>query len=447
MRSFPDGFLWGTATAAYQIEGAVDEGGRKPSVWDTFTHTPGKIENGFTGDVACDHYHRYREDVELMDSLGVNAYRFSTGWSRVMPDGDGPANPEGLDFYERLCDALLERGIAPALTLNHWDMPQALQDRGGWAVRSTVDAFVEYAVALAERLGDRVLMWTTHNEPWVVAFNGYGEGVMAPGVSDWKAAANAAHHQLLAHGRVVTALRERGVKQIGISPCVIPHRPASERQEDVLAAQRANEAIHGWYLDGVFRGRYPQLLWDRLAENGFAPDVQDGDMEEISVPIDFLGVNYYMTFDTEDAPGETGPLGYRELEPRGETTDCDWAVEPDGLTDVLTWINDEYRPAALYVTENGASYDDPASVDGVVHDPGRVAFLRRHFAAAHAAIEAGVPLRGYFVWTLMDNFEWIWGYNRTFGIVHVDRDTQARTPKSSALFLEQVARANALPDA
>ncbi|WP_028922243.1 GH1 family beta-glucosidase [Pseudonocardia acaciae] len=445
MRTFPDGFLWGTATAAYQIEGAVAEGGRKPSVWDTFAHTPGRIENGYTGDVACDHYHRYDEDVELMSSLGLGAYRFSAGWSRVMPDGVGPANPAGLDFYDRLVDALLERGIVPALTLNHWDMPQALQDRGGWPDRATVDAFVEYARALAGRLGDRVRLWTTHNEPWVIAYNGYGEGSMAPGVRDWKAASRAAHHLLLAHGRAVTALRALGAPEIGYSPCVIPHRPATDRPEDALAARRANELIYGWFLDPVFHGRYPRLLWDRFAEHGCLPDVEDGDMDEIRAPIDFLGVNYYMVFDTVDDPDENGPAGFRELLPPLPRTDCDWPVHPDGLRETLVEINREYRPKAMYVTENGASYDDPPRANGVVDDPRRVEFLRSHFAAAHGAIEAGVPLRGYFVWTLLDNFEWIWGYNRTFGIVHVDRDTQRRTVKSSARFYERVARTNTLP--
>jgi beta-glucosidase len=444
MREFPDGFLWGTSTAAYQVEGAVDEDGRGPSVWDTFAHTPGRIENGHTGDVACDHYHRFGEDVELMASLGLNAYRFSVGWSRVMPTGNGAVNQRGLDFYDRLVDALLEHGIAPALTLNHWDMPQALEDRGGWPSRHTVDAFVAYADVVADRLADRVKLWMTHNEPWVVSFNGYGAGTMAPGVQDWSAATQAAHHLLLAHGRAVAALRGRGARSVGIAPCVIPHRPASDREADVLAAQRANEAVHGWFLDPVFRGEYPRLLWDRFVERGCAPDVSDGDMAEIAAPLDFLAVNYYMTFLAEDDTDGNGPIGFREVPTARPTTDCGWPIDPDGLRETLVALARDYGPEAIYVTENGASYDDAPPVDGVVRDPGRVAFLRDHFAAAHEAIDAGVPLRGYFVWTLMDNFEWLWGYNRTFGVVQVDRTTQRRTVKDSARFLAQVARANAL---
>jgi beta-glucosidase len=446
VQSFPEGFLWGTATAAYQVEGAVDTDGRGPSVWDTFAHTPGRIENGHTGDVACEHYHRFRDDVELMSGLGLNAYRFSVGWSRVMPDGT-TVNARGLDFYDRLVDALLERGIAPALTLNHWDMPQALEDRGGWPSAATVDAFVDYAAAVGDRLADRVGLWITHNEPWVVSFNGYGNGTMAPGVSDWPAATQAAHHLLLAHGRAVRVLRERGAAQVGISPCVIPHRAGGPGPEDAAAARRANAAIHGWYLDPIHRGEYPRELWERFAECGCTPEVRDGDMAEIAEPIDFLGINYYMTFAAVADEAGNGPVGYRELDGEGPTTDCGWPIDPDGLRATLVDITRAYGPRAIYVTENGASFDDPAPHDGVVHDPGRVAYLRDHFAAARAAIDEGVPLRGYFVWTLLDNFEWVWGYNRRFGVVHVDRSTQRRTVKDSARFVERVARANAVPEA
>jgi beta-glucosidase len=279
-----------------------------------------------------------------------------------------------------------------------------------------------------------------------VSFTGYGSGTMAPGVADWSAATNAAHHLLLSHGRAVPELRRRGAGEVGIALCVIPHRPASDRPEDALAAQRANEAIHGWYLDPLFKGAYPQLLSERFAEHGCAPDVRDGDMAEIAAPIDFLGINYYMTYETADDPDAGDPVGYKELPSALPTTDCDWPIDPDGLRETLALVTREYAPKAIYVTENGASYDDPAPAGGVVEDPGRVAYLRQHFAAARDALDEGVPLRGWFVWTLMDNFEWIWGYNRTFGVVHVDRDTQARTPKSSALFLERIARANAIED-
>ena len=446
MRQFPPGFIWGCATAAYQIEGAVEEDGRKPSIWDTFAHTRGRIEDGHTGDVACDHYHRYLEDVELMQALGLGGYRFSVGWSRVMPEGTGRPNNLGLDFYDRLVDALLDHDITPALTLNHWDMPQALEDRGGWANRDTIDAFVEYAAAVADRLGDRVPLWMTHNEPWVVAFHGYGSGGMAPGRNDWQAATQSAHHLLVAHGMAVKALRERTTQKIGIAPNITPHRPATNTPEDLLAAQRANESIADWFLDPIFLGRYPQLLWERFATHDCIPAIRDGDMTTISEPIDFVGVNYYATFLAKDDPKENGPIGYRGITPELETTDCGWPIDPDGLPATLVELTRKYQPRELYITENGASFDDPTPTNASILDPNRTDYLRKHFAAAHDAIAAGVPLRGYFVWTLLDNFEWIWGYNRRFGVVHVDRESQQRTLKDSARYLQRVASANTLPE-
>jgi beta-glucosidase len=443
-RSFPDGFLWGTASAAYQIEGAVSEDGRGPSIWDTFAHTPGAIEDGSTGDVACDHYHRYREDVELMAGLGLGAYRFSVCWPRVLPEGEGAINQSGLDFYDRLVDALLEHDIVPALTLYHWDLPQPLQDRGGWASRSTVDAFAHYAGVVADRLADRVPLWITHNEPWVTAFVAHARGLFPPAVRDWKVATQVAHHLLLSHGRAATVLRERGAQQVGISPNLTRVLAASERPADLAAAARAADHVNGWFLEPIFRGAYPSGLWSRLAERGLEPEVRDGDLAEIATPIDFLGVNYYMSTAVEDDPRNEGPLGYREVPWQGAVTGCGWPVTPDAFSDLLLEITRTYGPRAVYVTENGAAFDDPEPVDGIVDDPERLAFLRDHFAAALGAIDAGVPLRGYFVWTLMDNFEWTWGYRRRFGIVQVDRDTQRRTVKASGRFVERVARANAL---
>jgi beta-glucosidase len=415
------------------------------SIWDTFAHTPGRIEDGATGDVACDHYHRFREDVELMASLGLGAYRFSVAWPRVLPHGDGAVNTRGLDFYDRLVDALLEHGIVPALTLYHWDLPQALQDRGGWTNRSTADAFAAYAEIVADRLADRVRIWITHNEPWVSSFVGHVDGTFPPGLRDWKAGTQAAHNILLSHGRAVAALRANGAELVGIAPNLTPIVPASERPEDVAAAARADESLNAWYLDPVFRGAYPGGLWDRLVERGLQPEVEDGDLREIAAPIDFLGVNYYVSQAVADDPADDGPRGYRAVPSGGPETTIGWPVVPECLFELLVTLWRRYQPPAIYVTENGAAYDDPEPTDGVVQDPDRVAFLRSHFDAALDAVEAGVPLRGFFVWTLLDNFEWIWGFSRRFGIVRVDHETQARTVKESGRFVEQVARTNAIP--
>jgi beta-glucosidase len=444
-RSFPEGFLWGTATAAYQVEGAFDEDGRGLSIWDTFAHTPGRVEDGETGDVACDHYHRFEQDVELMAELGLGAYRFSVSWPRIYPDGDGEPNPAGLAFYDRLVDALVAKGIVPALTIYHWDLPQPLQDRGGWLARETVDAFVAYATALADRLADRVPIWITHNEPWVSSWVGHTSGTFPPGSADWGAGAAAAHHILLSHGRAARALRQHGAEQVGFAVNLSPVRPASDSAADAAAASRYDDYVNRWFLGPAFEGAYPAGLLARLEERGEAPPVEPGDMEEIKAPVDFLGVNYYTTATIADDPDVEGPLALREVPPAGPVTDCEWPIEPAALTPLLLELNRRYAPGAIYITENGADFDDPEPVDGSVEDPARVEFLRGHFAAALAAIEAGVPLQGYFVWTLLDNFEWIWGFNRHFGVVQVDRKTQARTPKRSARFLSEVAGANALP--
>jgi len=445
MARFPPGFLWGTATAAYQVEGAFDEDARGPSIWDTFAHTPGRIEDGNTGDVACDHYHRFEQDVELMAELGFGAYRFSVSWPRIYPDGDGEVNEAGLAFYDRLVDALVAKGIVPALTIYHWDLPQPLQDRGGWLSRDTVDAFVQYATTLAARLADRVPIWITHNEPWVSSWLGHASGAFPPGLSDWGAGATAAHHILLSHGRAARTLREQGAKQVGLAVNLSSVRPASDSAADVEAASRWDEYENRWFVGPAYEGAYPAALLARLEERGEAPPIKPGDMEEIKAPLDFLGVNYYMTHTIAADPEDGGPLELREVPSEGATTDCEWSITPAGLSEMLIDLNQRYAPGAIYITENGATFDDPEPVDGTVEDPARVQFLREHFAAALEAIEAGVPLRGYFVWTLLDNFEWIWGFKRCFGVVQVDRKTQARTPKRSARFLGEVARANALP--
>ncbi len=441
---FPEGFLWGAATAAYQIEGAWDEDGKGPSIWDTFSHTPGKIRDGDTGDVACDHYHGWREDVALMRELGLKAYRFSVSWPRVIPEGTGPVNRAGLDFYSRLVDALLEAGIAPALTLYHWDLPQALQDRGGWGSRETAGAFVEYADVVSRALADRVLLWITHNEPSVVAVEGHVTGEHAPGLADPALGVQVAHHILLSHGLAVPVLRANGARKVGITINVWPVAPASGSTEDRAAAERVYAREAGWYLDPLHRGAYPEEILGIYGRLGWIPETRDGDLEAISAPLDFLGLNYYSRSMVRHDP-DAGPLQAADVHEPGQYTEMGWLVYPDGLYDLLTRVHRDYAPAELYVTENGAAYADVVGADGLVHDDQRVAYLREHFAAAARAISSGVPLRGYFVWSLLDNFDWAEGYSKRFGIVRVDYETQARTVKDSGWFVRDVAAANGFP--
>ncbi|MFW0792422.1 GH1 family beta-glucosidase [Gordonia sp. CPCC 205515] len=471
---FPDGFLWGAATASYQIEGAHDLDGRSPSIWDTYTRLPGAILNGDNGDVACDHYHRMPADVALCKELNLNAYRFSVAWPRVCPDG-GPANQKGIDFYARLTDELLDAGITPWLTLYHWDLPQALEDTGGWTNRDTAYRFVDYAVTVYDSLSDRVNQWTTLNEPWCSAFLGYTSGQHAPGRQDGIAGLAATHHLLLGHGLVVDELRKRGAtpengKQVGITLNLTVADPFDpDNADDVDAARRLDAYNDRLFLDPLFRGRYPDDVVADVAGLTFDgvgwPDwVRDGDLDLISAPIDALGVNFYhgdgasadqdaevlgegvLTPDRVAVPPH--PDGRRiTFPPRGfPVTDMGWEIQPDALTTLLVRLRDEYGVPPIYITENGAAYDDSVGADGVVHDEGRREFIELHVRALQTAIAQGVDVRGYFVWTLLDNFEWAWGYTQRFGIVHVDFETQARTPKDSARWFAQVAAANALPD-
>ncbi|MBV9787762.1 MAG: beta-glucosidase [Chloroflexi bacterium] len=447
---FPNTFLWGAATAAYQIEGAVHEDGRGPSIWDTFSHTPGQTFNGDTGDIACDHYHRWRDDVALMRDLGLQAYRFSIAWPRILPEGTGAINQRGLDFYDRLVDELLAAQITPFVTLYHWDLPQALQDRGGWANRATVDAFVTYTEAVARRLGDRVKHWITHNEPWVVAFVGNLQGRHAPGLQDLRTALQVSHHLLLSHGLAVPVLRANSADaEVGITLDLSPIRPATDTPEDQRAAQLFDGGWNRWFLDPLFGRGYPADMLEFYGD--LMPAVTTDDLATIAAPFDALGINYYRPTFASAVPLDENPLGYRslsgpELAERGyEVTEMGWAVEAAALDELLQQVNREYAPKALYITENGASFPDQV-VDGTIDDPRRLAYLHGHFQAAHQSIEAGVPLRGYFVWSLMDNFEWGLGYSKRFGIVHVDYQTQQRTPKSSALWYRQVIAANAVVD-
>jgi beta-glucosidase len=434
--SFPRSFLWGVSTAAYQIEGAVQEDGRGPSIWDTFSHTPGRTRDGDTGDVACDHYHLWPQDVALLGDLGVNAYRFSIAWTRIQPDGSGPANPKGLDFYDGLVDALLERGIAALPTLFHWDLPQALEDAGGWLNRDTSYRFAEYAALVAERLGDRVGRWITLNEPIVHMAQGYAFGTEAPGRALMFDALPVAHHQLLGHGLAVRALRAGGATEVMITNNCTPVLPASDAPADVTAAAIYDGFHNRLFMDPLLLGEYPSLAAAGLPDE--KPYVRDGDLEIISTPMDALGINYYNPTRIGAAPAEA-PLPFDMLPIEGvPTTAFGWPVVPDGLRDLLVGLRDRYGAALppIYITENGCSTVDVVTPDGQIHDTARIDYLDAHLRALHQAIAEGVDVRGYFVWSLLDNFEWAEGYHQRFGLVRVDYDTQRRTPKDSFLWLQ-----------
>ena len=443
--SFPPDFIWGAATASYQIEGAWDEDGKGESIWDRFSHTPGKIANGDTGDVASDHYHRWRKDVALMKEIGLQAYRFSIAWPRLLPEGRGRVNQPGLDFYDRLVDGLLEAGIKPFVTLYHWDLPQALQDQGGWPARSAAEAFVEYADLASRTLGDRVTYWMTLNEPFVSAFVGYLEDRHAPGHSDLDEALAAAHHLLLAHGWAVPAIRCNSPNaQVGIVLNLSGQTPASPSAADRAAAWQQDGVVNRWFLDPLSARGYPA---DIVQHYGRSMDfVQAGDLEAIAAPLDFLGVNYYTRGVARSSVVPEAENAPRTVFPNPERTEMGWEVYPEGLCELLGRLHFDYRFPALYITENGAAYADQIGPDGRVDDPSRVAYLKNHFTEAAKAIAAGVPLRGYFVWSLMDNFEWAHGYSKRFGLVYVDYRTQRRVLKTSAHWYRRVIAANGVVD-
>jgi beta-glucosidase len=463
--AFPPGFLWGAATAAYQIEGASTEDGRTASIWDTFSHTPGKTVNGETGDVAADHYHRYRDDVALMGELGIAAYRFSVSWPRVIPGGSGPVNAKGLDFYSRLVDSLLEASIQPVITMYHWDLPQELEDAGGWTNRATTERFAEYAAVLARALGDRVSMWTTFNEPWCSAFLGYSAGVHAPGRQEPASAFSAVHHLLLAHGLAVGELRSTLPAETKASITLNLHvvRPATESAADLDAARQIDGLANRVWLDPLFKGSYPADVLHDTREITDWSFVQPGDLEVISRPLDVLGVNYYSptlvrayagagpkaTADGHGKGGETWPgaSAVEFLPQQGQHTEMDWVVDPSGLYDLLMRLHRELPDLPLMMTENGAAFVDVVREDGSVPDPDRVNYLRVHLNAVADAITDGADVRGYFVWSLLDNYEWAWGYDRRFGVIRVDFDTQQRTIKDSGRFYADVVRANSVPSA
>ncbi|MFC7545599.1 GH1 family beta-glucosidase [Plantactinospora sp. GCM10030261] len=457
MIRFPGGFRWGVATAAYQIEGAATEDGRGPSIWDTFCRTPGRVIEGHTGDVACDHYHRFRDDVKLMADLGITAYRFSVSWPRVQPAGSGPANQAGLDFYRRLVDDLRAHGIEPWLTLYHWDLPQPLEDAGGWPERDTAARFADYAMLTHDALGDRVSHWTTLNEPWCSAFLGYGSGVHAPGRQESVAAVRAGHHLMLGHGLATRALRASAPEhEVGATVNLYAVSPQTDSPGDADAARRIDGLANRFFLDPMLRGSYPTDVVDDLREVTDFAHVRDGDLAVIATPMTFLGINYYSRYVVA-APAPEGnrepywrvPSSWPGSEQvpfvsRGvPVTDMDWEIDSAGLLETLVRVNREYTDLPLYVTENGAAFADRV-VDGEVHDPERLAYIDEHLRACHEAIEAGVPLRGYFAWSLLDNFEWAWGYTKRFGLVHVDYDSQVRIPKSSAKWYAEVIRRHGL---
>ena len=445
---FPAGFRWGVATSAYQVEGAWDEDGRGPSVWDAFVRRPYRVVDGSTGDVACDHYHRMPEDVDLMRSLGIGAYRFSIAWPRVIPSGRGPVNPPGLDFYDRLVDHLVEAGIQPYATLNHWDLPAVLEDDGGWTARATVGAYVEYAGRVFDRLGDRVAAWVTHNEPWCQAFLGHGTGLHAPGRCDMSAAYRVAHHLLLAHGEAVKAFRSSGaVGQIGIALNPQRYIAASDDPADRDARERMWANAVGLFLGPIVRGTYPDGLMDWIGQH--RPDIRAGDLEAINQPIDFLGINYYsaelVSYDVDGSLLKVRSAPYSEA--GWGRTAMGWGIAPSGLTAVLIELHEQYPGLPIVITENGCALEDRLDADGSVDDRERIDYLREHIRALAVAMDRGVDVRGYFAWTLFDNFEWAWGYTKRFGLCAIEPGTGRRIPKASAGWYGAVARANGLAPA
>jgi beta-glucosidase len=447
--TFPDNFIWGAATSSYQIEGAWDADGKGESIWDRYTHTPGKIDDSSTGDVACDHYHRYADDVALMRDLNLQAYRFSVGWARILPQGRGQVNQKGLDFYSRLVDELLAANITPFVTLYHWDLPQALQDEGGWLVRDTAAAFAEYADVVSRHLGDRVNHWITHNEPWCTSMVSYVFGEHAPGHQNWREALPVSHHVLLSHGWAVPVIRQNCPQaEVGITLNHEWSQPLDDSAPALAAARVYDGFFNRWFLDPLYGRGYPADMVAHYRQRGHLPQglefVQTNDLNDIAVPTDFLGVNYYSRRVSHPFTNEQETLSPGQVPDGAPITDMGWEIYPEGLYNLLNRLTFDYQVPKIYVTENGASFGDEPDENGRIADQRRLDYLHDHFQAAQRAIEAGVPLAGYFVWSLLDNFEWARGYLQRFGIVWVDYETLERTPKDSALWYKNVIARNGL---
>ncbi|WP_186577097.1 GH1 family beta-glucosidase [Aquibacillus kalidii] len=433
---FPDNIKWGAATASYQIEGAAYEDGRGMSIWDTFSHTPGKVQNGDNGDVACDSYHRYEEDIKLMKELGIDMYRFSVSWPRIFPDGRGEVNQKGLAFYHDFVDALLENGIEPMCTLYHWDLPQSLQDIGGWNNREVVDAFADYAKLMFQEFGGKISKWITINEPWCVSFLSNYDGVHAPGNQDLQLAVNISHHLMLAHGKAVIEFRNSGIEgEVGYAPNVEWIEPFSSKQEDIDASNRGMGIFKDWFLDPVIKGRYPDFMINWFSKKGATLTIEDNDLEIISQPIDFLGINFYTGSVGRYKPNED-LLDVEKLDIGYEKTDIGWNIYPEGFYKILAKITEQYGQIPIYITENGACYNDGVE-NGRVKDEKRIEYLKQHLISIRRSIDTGVNIKGYLTWSLLDNFEWAEGYDKRFGLVHVDFNTLERTKKDSFYWYKQ----------
>ncbi|MFA9558374.1 GH1 family beta-glucosidase [Evansella sp. AB-rgal1] len=433
---FPKDIKWGAATASYQIEGAAEEDGRGPSIWDTFSKTPGKVLNGDNGDVACDSYHRYEEDIELLKELGVDVYRFSVAWPRIFPNGTGEINKKGIEFYHKFVDTLLESGIEPMCTLYHWDLPQALQEEGGWNNRATIDAFVQYAEVMFREFSGKIKYWITLNEPWCTSFLSNFIGAHAPGNTDLQLATNISHHLLIAHGRAVQKFRELDIDgEIGFAPNTTWMEPFSNKEEDIDACRREVAWFVEWFMDPVFKGEYPKFMIDWFKNKGITLPLEDGDLEEIHQPIDFLGINYY-TGDVCRHKENNGLFDSETVDMGLDRTDINWPIYPDGFYHVLTYVKERYGNLPIYITENGSCYNEEP-VDGSVKDTGRIQYLQKHLTSLSRAIESGVNIQGYLTWSLLDNFEWAEGYSKRFGIVFVDFHTLERTKKDSYYWFKQ----------
>ena len=443
--TFPEGFYWGSSTAAYQIEGAVQEDGRGETIWDRFCKIPGAIQNGDTGDIACDSYHRYKEDVAICKQLNLKAYRLSIAWSRIFPSGDGELNQKGLQYYVNLIDELLDNGIEPFVTIYHWDLPQKLQEEGGWTNRQCINHFVNYCKVLFEAFQGKVKYWTTLNEPWVATIPAYATGMMAPGHKDYAEGLLAAHNMLVSHGAAVRLFREMKLPgEIGIVLNLSPRKPASDLPEDLAAAVRNDGNNNRWFLDPLFKGSYPKVMMEYYeSKNIKLPNIWEGDMELIHTPLDFLGINYYCIEFTKHDPKEW-PLEFSLTTLQHPKTNYGWAITEEGLTEILLRVTKEYGVDQVYITENGASYLDVVNQEGEVLDEQRVDYLKRHIGACYKAIEQGVNLRGYFVWSLFDNFEWNTGFDNKFGLVYLDRTTCNRIIKKSGYWYADVVMKNGI---